>query len=42
VIKFVQAEQAKTKNTTKDKREMIFEDEDGFEVFEVGDDSDLS
>ena len=36
MIKVVQAEQAKQqKAQTADKREMIFEDEDGFEIFEV-------
>jgi len=39
VIKLVQSEQAKkAQNQVKDKREMIFEDEDWFEVFEVDDD----
>jgi hypothetical protein len=36
MIKVVQAEQAKQQTSTQvDKREMIFEDEDWFEIFEV-------
>ena len=37
LIKLAEQEQNKEKNEIKDKREMIFEDEDGFEVFEIGD-----
>ena len=37
IIKIVQSEQNQANNVKKDKREMIFEDEDGFEIFEVGD-----
>lgn len=37
LIKLAEQEQNKEKNEIKDKREMIFEDEDGFEVFEISD-----
>ncbi len=39
MIKLEKEEQSKKTKTVKDKREMIFEDEDGFEVFEVDDDN---
>jgi len=38
MIKLAQQEQNKKGNAVKDKREMIFQDEDWFEVFEVNDD----
>jgi len=37
MVKLAQEEQKKSENKVKDKREMIFEDEDGFEVFEIDD-----
>lgn len=41
IIKIVQSEQNKIwNNTPKDKREMIFEDEDWFEIFEIDDEND--
>ena len=39
MVKLVQEEQKKSENKVKDKREMIFEDEDGFEVFEIDDEN---
>jgi len=39
MVKLAESEQNKNKAKVKDKREMIFEDEDGFEVFEINDEN---